>query len=190
MGTNVVLNEMMKDLVEAIANAPLSDYPSLIGSLEQCKALAWSRLMAAGVADQRGMDFHEGKRLLTIPQAAEQLAIPKGRAYELARRGKLPIVRVGKYVRVEPTALARWISSHSESQGVDKTIYPTYSIRGDRQRAQAHPKTTRANAGVSRGQAGRRVELRGSVGAQRNGDARAGRSPGSVVSRNQGQTEG
>ena len=113
--TKVMLNEMMKDLVEAIANAPLSDYPSLIGSLEQCKALAWSRLMAARVADQRGMDFHEAKQLLTIPQAAEQLAIPKGRAYELARRGKLPIVRLGKYVRVELTTLARWISSHSEA---------------------------------------------------------------------------
>ena len=46
--------------------------------------------------------------LLTLPQVADMLAIPEGRAYELARQGKLPSLRIGKYVRVSGEQLAEF----------------------------------------------------------------------------------
>jgi excisionase family DNA binding protein len=50
--------------------------------------------------------------LLTMPAVAEQLNVPLSFAYELARRGTIPTVRVGKkYVRVEPTALQAAVKS-------------------------------------------------------------------------------
>lgn len=60
--------------------------------------------------------------------ASEQLALPVGRVYELARKGKLPVVRVGKYVRVQAAQLAQWISGRRDL-AVDKNISLKY-IRG------------------------------------------------------------
>jgi excisionase family DNA binding protein len=41
-------------------------------------------------------------------QAAERLNVPESRAYELARQGKLPAIRIGKYVRVSVTSLLEY----------------------------------------------------------------------------------
>ena len=185
-----MLNALMNDLGKAIENVPPADCPTLIGALEQFKTLIWTRILTAGVADQRSMASCEGKRLLTIPQVAEQLAIPKARAYELARRGNLPIVRIGKYIRIEASALATWISTHSEVQGVDTRLYTEYSTPRDRQRTPAHPKATRTHTGGPGGHARRRVKLRGAMGAKRDGDARTGRPVGAATGGNQGQTQG
>lgn len=50
-------------------------------------------------------------RLLTVRQVAELLSVPQARAYELARAGMLPVVRVGRQVRVDEDALRKWIAS-------------------------------------------------------------------------------
>lgn len=48
-------------------------------------------------------------RLLTIPEAADLLAVSPARAYELARLGDLPCVRIGRQVRIDPVRLRAWI---------------------------------------------------------------------------------
>jgi excisionase family DNA binding protein len=52
-------------------------------------------------------------KLLTLPAAATQLGVPKSKLYELARRGELPVVKLGKYVRVRTTDLEKWIDARS-----------------------------------------------------------------------------
>lgn len=47
--------------------------------------------------------------LLTITEVAEILTVSTQRAYELARKGLLPVVRLGRQVRVAPAQLADWI---------------------------------------------------------------------------------
>jgi excisionase family DNA binding protein len=69
----------------------------------------WQRLCEKKNADTT--TDSEAVKLLTVPQAAKLMAIPSGRAYELARQGKLPSVRIGKYVRVRQPDLRRWIDS-------------------------------------------------------------------------------
>ncbi len=48
-------------------------------------------------------------RLLTVPEVAPILRVSAARAYELARDGVLPVVRIGRQVRVDPTVLRDWI---------------------------------------------------------------------------------
>jgi excisionase family DNA binding protein len=65
-------------------------------------------------------------RLLTIPEVAERLAVPVPYAYELARKGELPTVRVGKkYVRVPLLSFEKWLAV----QQLDSRSTPAYSAR-------------------------------------------------------------
>ena len=49
------------------------------------------------------------RRLIEIEEVAEWLAVSKQRAYELARREIIPVVRIGRQVRVDPERLEEWI---------------------------------------------------------------------------------
>lgn len=47
---------------------------------------------------------------LTVPEVAEELKIPRSRAYELCARGDLPAVRIGvKSIRVNRMELERFL---------------------------------------------------------------------------------
>ena len=47
---------------------------------------------------------------LTVPQVAEELHIPRTRAYELIARGELPAVRIGeRSIRVNRQELERFL---------------------------------------------------------------------------------
>ena len=50
--------------------------------------------------------------LLTVPQVAARLKVSEYRAYELCRQGLLKSVRLGKSVRVTPSALADYVARH------------------------------------------------------------------------------
>ena len=56
--------------------------------------------------------------LLRITDVAVLLSITPARAYELARRGVLPCVRLGRQVRVDPERLEQWIAAggHASDQ--------------------------------------------------------------------------
>ncbi len=57
---------------------------------------------------------HEEGRLLSPEHAAERLDMPVSKIREMARRGELPCVRLGHYVRFSPSDLARFIEGHKE----------------------------------------------------------------------------
>jgi excisionase family DNA binding protein len=48
--------------------------------------------------------------LLTIQEAAALLRVSCPRAYELARSGVLPAVRLGRQIRIDPVQLRTWIA--------------------------------------------------------------------------------
>jgi len=43
-----------------------------------------------------------------MSEVAKRLNIPEGRAYELARQGRIESVKIGKYVRVSRAALEKY----------------------------------------------------------------------------------
>ncbi len=49
--------------------------------------------------------------LLTVRDVEAELQLGRTRTYELVRSGELPVVRVGRAVRVPRHALERWIES-------------------------------------------------------------------------------
>jgi excisionase family DNA binding protein len=57
-------------------------------------------------------DNGEEELLLTIPEVAKRLKVSDYRAYELARQGILKSVRLGKSVRVKPSAIDDYLSRH------------------------------------------------------------------------------
>lgn len=64
--------------------------------------------------------------LLKIPDVAKRLDVPTAFAYELARRGEIPTVRVGKkYVRVSSAALEKWMAE----SGLDTGVPSPYTTR-------------------------------------------------------------
>jgi len=47
----------------------------------------------------------EQRRLLTVPEFAKEARVGRGTVYRLIREGRLPVVRIGKTVRIPAWAL-------------------------------------------------------------------------------------
>lgn len=55
------------------------------------------------------------KQLLTMSQAAEILGVREPKIYIMAREGLLPVVRLGRQLRIDPDKLEQWIESGGQS---------------------------------------------------------------------------
>ncbi len=53
------------------------------------------------------------RRLLRIPEAATALGIGRTTLYEMVRRGEIPIVRIGRAVRIPATAIDVWVADRT-----------------------------------------------------------------------------
>ncbi len=56
------------------------------------------------------------KKVLTIMEAAEELGISKGSAYEAARTGTIPTIRIGRRLIVPRAAFDRMLEQAGESK--------------------------------------------------------------------------
>lgn len=54
---------------------------------------------------------------LTVEEAAELLGVSRGTAYEAARRGELPVVRIGRRLLVPRARLAELLGGDAETNG-------------------------------------------------------------------------
>jgi excisionase family DNA binding protein len=97
---------------QEIAHGKVEDLPVFLGELERVKAILWSRMVSLS-CNSRSNRLPDAVTLLTMPQVAKRLAIPEGRAYELARQERLPTVKIGKYVRVPLAELETWLSQQT-----------------------------------------------------------------------------
>lgn len=90
-----------------VAAIPPEAVPALLGELERLKATLWAQLMV--LVSQNGHTAEsEEERWLTVPEVAKRLHFAPSYVYQLARRGELPALRTGKYVRVRLTDLREW----------------------------------------------------------------------------------
>ena len=142
----------------------------LLGMLERLKAKVWLQILESHRAPDDRAGELEVEPLLTIPVVAKRLAISEGRAYELARQGKLPTLKVGKYVRVEPAALDAWIAQHRDGP-LDTKLYTVYgSPKHDRKRATKTAQAVGPDPGRPGRAARRHDEHRGPMGTRRSPD--------------------
>ena len=63
------------------------------------------------------------ERLFTVQQVADLLGVRRAHIYALARRRELPVIHVGKFVRIRPDDLHLWLQHHRQ-EGVDENIRP------------------------------------------------------------------
>lgn len=50
-----------------------------------------------------------GEGFLSVEQVAQRLGVPRSWVYTQAEAGKLPAVKLGKYVRFNPEELEKWL---------------------------------------------------------------------------------
>ena len=67
------------------------------------------------IEDQMAKDT--GRRTRTIEEAAKALGIGRNQAYEAARKGEIPTVRIGKRILVPVAALERLLAGESVATG-------------------------------------------------------------------------
>lgn len=103
--------------------------------------------------------------LLDLPAVAQLLGVPKSKVYELARRGDLPVVQIGRYARVRRADLAHWI---------DTRRLPLVTSRRDQSRVPAAPNAARALSGAARRRHGHHQGVGVAVGSRRAPDLGTG----------------
>ena len=54
--------------------------------------------------------------LLTIPEAASRLSLGRSKTYELIERGLLPVVRIGRAVRIPASEVERFVEKLQAEQ--------------------------------------------------------------------------
>jgi excisionase family DNA binding protein len=60
---------------------------------------------------------NDDRLLLRLPEVAARLGLGRTTVYDLVQRGELPVVRVGRAVRVPVGALQRWVERQTEDSG-------------------------------------------------------------------------
>jgi excisionase family DNA binding protein len=62
------------------------------------------------------MDDIEMKKLLTLQQVAQRLQISETTLYKLARKGKIPAIKVGNQWRFKKEDIDKWLESQKVSE--------------------------------------------------------------------------
>lgn len=167
----VELADLLRDPARA-AEIPPEQIPALLAQLAAIQSALAARLLV--VNGQGSPEALAEDRWLTIPEVAERLCLARAYCYELARRGDLPTVRVGKYLRVSLAALREWTARHQE-KGLDMGLRVTHSNRHDGLRGSQTPKAAGADPSATRRTARRDRQQRGPLGAGRPGHPGVGR---------------
>ncbi len=109
------------------------------------RARAFVELLQQRQAGARGPTGPADDRLLTLPEVATLLQVPEEHAREMGRRGELPILNVGRYVRVRLSTLRQWIDGN-ERKGLDQRLSTVLNRRRDRKRRRALATEARPDA--------------------------------------------
>lgn len=56
--------------------------------------------------------------LLRVSEAAKMLGLGRSKAYEMAKQGALPVVRIGTAIRVPCEALFEWVRAKTQQANV------------------------------------------------------------------------
>ncbi len=95
---------------------PLADIPALLARLASAQlALAGVQAVLLARLQTSAATPAADDRLLEMKAVAERLGVPLAHAREMGRRHELPIVKVGKYIRVRESSLRAWLGQREEN---------------------------------------------------------------------------
>jgi excisionase family DNA binding protein len=72
--------------------------------------------------------------LYRVEEVAEMLAIGRSKTYELIASGGLPVVHLGRCVRVPAEALQHWLAAQGHNESESTVLEAARSLRLGRQR--------------------------------------------------------
>jgi excisionase family DNA binding protein len=94
-----------------ITEAAPDQLAPLIGDLEGLKAAAWQRMTAPAPVAQPAAD----RTGMTADELAHVFSVPKSFFYELARRKRIPCIRLGRYVRFDRGAVEQALAEDAKT---------------------------------------------------------------------------
>lgn len=54
------------------------------------------------------------KMLLTVTEAADLVGLGRSKLYQLVQHGEIPVVRIGRAVRIQPGVLRSWVTAQAD----------------------------------------------------------------------------
>ena len=99
------LIDLGAELRRTATEIPDDNLPELVAQLEAAKAIAWGRL----VTPRAPTPTTEMPQLVDSSEMARLIMMPAHWVRENARRGRIPCVRLGHYVRFDPWEVAKAI---------------------------------------------------------------------------------
>ena len=77
--------------------------------------------LSANAANRKAVGgMSEGRLVVTVSEAAELLGISRGLAYELARAGQMPSLRLGRRLVVPRAALVTWLEQAARPESRER----------------------------------------------------------------------
>ncbi|MGC2494620.1 MAG: helix-turn-helix domain-containing protein [Candidatus Binatus sp.] len=152
----------MIDLGSWMAEVSPDQIPAAIAQLAAAQSSLAARLMMppGGPIQTHGgapaNDAEPSERLLTVVEVAKMLECARSYVYELVRKGSIPAVHLGKYVRIRYSTLVELIE-RNERVGVDSaSLSIMLSGRNDeRKRIETLSRKAGAQPGRARQKSGR-----------------------------------
>jgi excisionase family DNA binding protein len=143
------LPEILADPSKA-AKIQVSAIPALMAQLAATQSALAARLIeGASVVPEIGA-VTETDRAISVEEAAERLSFTKQYLYELIRRGEIPAIKHGKYIRIRENDLSAWMQKHIENP-LDKRLYHPYISLYDRKATPKNKKVARIHPGSTGG---------------------------------------
>jgi excisionase family DNA binding protein len=107
--------QALETLKRAIGTAAPEELPALVGELERLKLAATMRLLEDG-RGQTPAPTHDPLDLLSIGDVAALLKLDRSSVYDLVRRGRLPVVVIGRAFRVRRADVAWFVEERASRQ--------------------------------------------------------------------------
>ena len=83
------------------------------------------------ISGPHGQVSRPRERLLSAAEVAELLAVPVTWVRESTRAGRLPHVRLGRYVRYERNEILAWLSEQTSGRARGPSFRPGGGLDGD-----------------------------------------------------------
>ena len=99
--------KLLADLETRVSQAPVSELPALLGTLEKVKVMGWGRMLTT----HNGQGTPTPTQFLTPQEVAGRLGVNVSYVYELARAKKLKSTKMGKYRRFDEAAVQAFQAS-------------------------------------------------------------------------------
>ena len=96
-------------------DVPVHEIPAILVKLAAAQASLQTKLLMHGV---QGRNDGEHETLLEAKDVAEWLGVKEDYVRDLGRRGEIPTVKIGKYVRFDRASIRAWIAQQRESDGL------------------------------------------------------------------------